>query len=122
MTADVDLYPVSGKVLVKGQPAEGAKVTFYPTAAESMGPKMPVPAGTTDANGDFRLQSSEADDGAPAGEFKVTVVWPAPPPPNATGVFDLKDRLGGRYANPQTSKLTAQVEEGGGEIPPFELQ
>jgi hypothetical protein len=70
----------------------------------------------------FRLRSYSPDDGAPAGEFKVTVVWPAAPPPNATGVFQLKDRLGGRYANPETSKLTARVEPGGGEIAPFELQ
>ena len=83
---------------------------------------MPGPVGTTDASGQFQLRSYEDGDGAPAGEFKVTIVWPAPPPPDATGVFDLKDRLGGRYANPQTSKLTAQVAEGGGEIPPFELQ
>jgi hypothetical protein len=118
----VNVYPVSGRVLVKGQPADGAQVAFYPTAAELQGPKMPVPAATTDANGVFRLQSYELEDGAPAGEFKVTVAWPAPPAPNASGVFDLKDRLGGRYSNPQTSKLTARVEEGGGEIPPFELQ
>jgi hypothetical protein len=118
----VDVYPVSGKVLVQDRPADGAEVVFYPMVAEADGVKMPGPAGTTDAGGVFHLRSYEALDGAPAGEFKVTVVWPAAPPPNASGVFQLKDRLGGRYANPQTSKLTATVEPGGGEIPPFELQ
>ena len=118
----VDVYPINGKVLVKGQPADGAEVAFYPTAPELQGPRTPVPEGTTDGSGVFRLQSYEPDDGAPAGEFNVTVVWPSPPPSNATGVFDFKDRLGGRYSDPQTSKLTARVEEGGGEIPAFELQ
>jgi hypothetical protein len=118
----VDVYPVTGKVMVKGQPAEGAEVVFYPVTAEVDGVKIPGPAATTDANGVFRLRSYEAEDGAPAGEFKVTVVWPAPPPPNASGVFQMTDRLGGRYANPDTSKLTARVEPGGGEIAPFELQ
>jgi hypothetical protein len=67
------------------------------------------------------LSSYEPDDGAPAGEFKVTVVWQEPPPPNAVGVFAQKDRLRGRYTNPQTSTLTARVEQGGGELPPFQL-
>ena len=38
------------------------------------------------------------------------------------GTFDQKDRLGGRYSNPDKSELTAHVDKGGGEIPPFELQ
>jgi hypothetical protein len=118
----VEVFPVSGRVLVRGQPAEGAEVAFYPTSPKLKGRKMPGPVGTTDAKGQFQLRSYEPGDGAPAGEFKVTIVWPAPPPPNASGVFNLKDRLAGRYADPQTSTLTAQVEQGGGEIPPFELQ
>ena len=118
----VKVYPVSGKVLVNGQPAEGATVTFYSTNDELREHKLPPPTATVDANGEFRLSSYEPDDGAPVGEFQVTVVWPEPVPPNAVGVFDQKDRLRGRYANPQISKLTARVDPGGGELPPFELQ
>lgn len=118
----VRVYSVNGKVLVNGQPAEGARVVFYPTTPAEPGQKVPTPSATTDASGEYRLDSYEVEDGAPAGEFKVTVVWPEPPPANATGEFDLKDRLRGRYSNPQTTQLTATVEEGGGEIPAFELQ
>jgi hypothetical protein len=118
----VDVYPVSGKVLVEGQPAEGADVVFYPTIPTVDGMKLPGPAGTTDAGGVYRLRSYEPDDGAPAGEFKVTVVWPAAPPPNATGVFQFKDRLGGRYANPDKSGLKITVPEGGGELAAIELK
>jgi hypothetical protein len=117
----VDVYPVTGKVLVGGQPAEGAIVTFYSATDELRERKVPPPTGTVDASGEFRLSSYEPDDGAPAGEFKVTVVWQEPPPPNAVGVFAQKDRLRGRYTNPQTSTLTARVEQGGGELPPFQL-
>jgi len=118
----VEVFPVSGKVLVNGQPAEGASVIFYSQSPDSEGKKMPVPGGTTDANGDFQLTSYESGDGAPAGEYKVAVVWYEPPSPNATGVSEQPDRLRGRYANPQTSKLTARVEQGCSELPPFELQ
>ena len=119
---EVDVYPVTGKVLVGGQPAEGAIVTFYSATEELRERKVPPPTGTVDVNGAFHLSSYEPDDGAPAGEFKVTVVWFEPPPPNAVGVFSQQDRLRGRYTNPQTSTLTAHVEQGGGALPPFQLQ
>ena len=116
------VYPVSGKVVVKGQPADGARVVFYPAAPDAVEKKLPSPAGETDATGQFQLQSYEPDDGAPLGDYKVSVTWLEPPPANAQGIFDQKDRLGGRYSNPDKSKLTAHVDKGGGEIPAFEIQ
>jgi hypothetical protein len=117
------VYPVSGKVLVKGAPAGGARVVFYPVAEELKKPGMPIPEGTTDNAGAFKLRSYEPEDGAPAGEYKVCVIWFEP---QADGSIvdspSAKDRLGFRYSNPQKSNLTAKVEEGGGELPPFELQ
>ena len=118
----IKVYPVQGKVLVKGQPAQGARVVFYPTASEVDGKKLPTPAGETDESGEFRLESYTSKDGAPVGDYKVGITWLAPPPPNATGIFDQKDRLAGRYSKPDSSKLTAHVEKGGGEIPPFDLK
>jgi hypothetical protein len=109
-------------VLVDGQPAADARVVFYSTAPAGPDLKTPTPAGTTDANGEFRLESFEAGDGAPIGEYTVTIVWPETPPPNFRGIFEAKDRLGGRYTSPESSKLTAKVEKGGGEIPPFALK
>jgi hypothetical protein len=84
--------------------------------------KLPVPAGEANDAGEYKLQSFVPEDGAPEGEYKVTVVWPEPPPANAMGIFEQKDRLAGRYSNPEKSGLTARVESGGGEIPPFDLQ
>jgi hypothetical protein len=81
-----------------------------------------IPSAETNESSEFKLQSYVPDDGAPDGDYKVMVVWLELPPPNALGVFDQKDRLGGRYSDPEKSKLTAHVERGGGEIRPFELQ
>ena len=117
----VEVYPVSGKVFVGGKPIEGISVIFYGQAPAQEDKRMPVPAGVTDANGEFRLTSYDSGDGAPAGEYKVAVIWNEPPPPNFSGVFEPRDRLGGRYASPNTSKLTATVPEGGAELPPFQL-
>jgi hypothetical protein len=121
----VKLYPAHGKISVKGQPAEGAKVTFYSTSTTAVGTdgmKLPPSSGTTDASGVFHLETYKPDDGAPAGDYKVTVTWPEAPPPNAQGIFNQKDRLQGRYADLKTSQLTAKIEEGGGEIQTFELK
>lgn len=118
----IKVYPVHGKVLVNGQPAAGARVVFYPTTAATEGQKLPSPSGETDSAGDYMLQSFAPGDGAPVGDYQVTVVWLEPPPPNAQGIFDQRDRLAGRYATPEKSNLTARVEKGGGEIPPFSLK
>lgn len=123
-TDRVEVFPVHGKVVANGQPAEGARVVFYPKVKEVGGMPMPAPAATTDASGEYRLESYDPEDGAPAGDYVVTVVWPEPPPPNAKelGVYDQKDRLRGRYVDPAKSGLTANVPDGGGEISPFELK
>lgn len=120
----VDVVRVQGKVLVNGQPADGARVVFYPQVTEVDGLPMPTPSANTDASGVYHLESYEPQDGAPVGEYSVTVVWPEPPPPNAEalGVYDQKDRLKNRFTTPTKSGLTATVPNGGGEIPPFDLK
>lgn len=118
------VFPVHGKVLVNGQPADGAKVTFFPVSVEAKSgtAKLPPPSGTVDVSGMFHLETFKPEDGAPAGDYRVTVVWLEAPPANAQGIFNQKDRLQGRFANPEKSTLKAQVPDGGGEIPPFELK
>jgi hypothetical protein len=119
----MEVFPVSGKVTVNGQPAAGAHVVFYGATPDLTGPGTPAPDGTTDENGEYRLRSYDPEDGAPAGEFKVTVEWPEPIPPNVDQeMYRPKDRLKGRYSNPDKSGLKRTVPEGGGELPPIELQ
>ena len=63
--------------------------------------------------------------GALAGEYIVTIIWPeentstaismeAPPPP--------PDRLKGRYADPEKSKLTAVIKSGPNKLEPFNIE
>jgi hypothetical protein len=122
----IDVYPVSGKVLVSDAPAEGAKVVFYPVADELKQPGMPVPYAFTGADGSFRLRSYDPDDGAPAGEFNVSVLWPktSAETESAGGEEDKEsmDRLGNRYLDPNKSGLKVTIEEGGAELPPFKLR
>ena len=117
------VYPAGGKVLVRGTPAEGARITFYPVAEGANRPGMAIPSGDVDAAGVYHLQSYLPGDGAPAGEYRVAVSWLEALSAGANPEqVSRKDRLAGKYSDPAKSKLTAKVEKGGGEIPPFELQ
>lgn len=62
-----DTVPVSGTVVYKNQPVEGATVSF-------MAPGAPRAAsGVTDAEGKFQLSTFEFNDGAIVGENVVTI-------------------------------------------------
>jgi hypothetical protein len=64
------VYPVRGQVLVGGWPAARASIAFHPvgTAADDL-----RPTAQTDDQGYFTLTSYAAGDGAPEGEYAVTV-------------------------------------------------
>jgi hypothetical protein len=108
-------YPAKGQVLVNGQPAKGVMVIFHHVG--DWGDKTIVPQGLTDDEGRFVLATYGVEDGAPAGDYKVTIEWPA---------FRRKksapDKLGGRFAKAETSGLTAHIESSDNELPPFDLK
>ncbi len=112
------LYPVHGKVLFDGRPAPGALVVFHPVRDD---PKVPKPSGTVRGDGTFSLGTFAPDDGAPPGDYRVAIVWPAAQSPAGSQKADIPNRLPVRYANPQTSPLHAQVKDGPTELEPFKL-
>jgi hypothetical protein len=121
----VSVYPVSGKVLHRGRPAAGANVIFHATDPSAAASSVPIPRGTVQADGTFELSSYEESDGAPAGTYDVTVIWPpdaADPNADPESAGGEADRLRGRYANPNTSGLSATVLEAETQLEPFELQ
>src|SRR5262245_25454971 len=122
---DVPLHPVLGKVLHKSQPLSGATVIFHAASGDDTNGDFPV--GQTEDDGRFVLTTGGRS-GAPAGEYKVTIVCLEAPQPHssksgrlATGDDDPQDRLKGAYANPATSKLTAVVKSGTNQLEPFVL-
>ena len=106
------VFPVRGQVFVNGRPAAGAVVVFHPEH-EPADPKGPRPRASVRADGSFVLGTHAAADGAPAGNYVVTVAW------RPGGVGD--DRLGGVYADPAQPRLTTVVLKGSNELPPFRL-
>src|SRR5262245_20773626 len=92
------VYPVHGQVFVAGLPAEGALVIFLPI--DDPDPQAPKPSGKVGADGSFTLSSYVLQDGAPAGEYGVTILWFVP---DLSVNPSAPDKLQGRYADPQTS-------------------
>lgn len=116
------VYSTTGSVTVDGNPVEGVKIVLYGSTPELRGPGSVAPYAETDAEGNFSLTSYEPGDGAPAGSFKVTAIWPEPAPPGADEeFFEPKDLLKGKYESPDSTPLEVTIEEASNELPPFEL-
>lgn len=114
------VFPVRGAVLVAGKPAVRAAVVFHPIGDRAAG--SPRPSAQVAADGTFVLGTYTADDGAPPGEYAVTVFWPAAAAPIGGDADSDVDRLGGRYSDPATTALRARVDEQPTDLAPFRLQ
>lgn len=122
------LFPVEGTVLVDGKPATNAVVILHRPDAPSAGGSLPAdpltlppnPTGDCDEEGHFVLGTYLARDGAPAGEYLVTVSWKDPEARNRDGET-YPELLPGHYQDPRKSKLTAQVVAGENAPLVFEL-
>ena len=113
------LYPVKGSVRINGEPARGVNIMFTPVAPPEGGATPLSPAAVTGEDGSFRLMSFKPGDGAPAGDYRVTVIYPMHRfNKHLSGI----DRLKGKFANPKTSRLTAKVELKSNDLPPFDLK
>ncbi|MEW4562829.1 hypothetical protein AB1K70_09905 [Bremerella sp. JC770] len=113
---EVETYPTTGSVTVQGEPAFGAIVVLHPTSDVGM-TKGNRAFAKAQQDGTFALTTYVTGDGAPAGEYTATVIWPENP--NARGPSP--DRLRGKYANPASSDLTVSVKPGENQLPPWEL-
>jgi hypothetical protein len=114
------VVPVSGNVTYQGEPVEGAIVTFLPQGTQR------AATGRTDASGQYKLTTLEAEDGAMPGDYQVTIAKTevsgtrdteddTPPPVFDSGLPPIysKELVPVKYKNVQTSGLTAQVSDSG---------
>jgi hypothetical protein len=115
------VFPVSGKVLFNGRPAAGALIAFHP-AEELDNPRALRPIATVARDGTFRLTTYDTNDGAPAGEYVVTVYWPGPLPKHSPPGEVGPDQLGGRYATPRSPLCRMTIKECDNQLGPFQVK
>jgi hypothetical protein len=105
------VHPVRGQLLVGGKPATGAFVYLVPIN-EPAEPVDPRPRAEVAPDGTIEFSMYGNKDGAPIGDYVVTVLW------EGEGGYD---QLKGQYLDPKKSKLRVTVKEGPNELPPFKL-
>jgi hypothetical protein len=116
------LFPVTGKLLLDGQPMVGATIIFNPTTAFPPGAPKQRPRAMVDADGTFHVSTYANNDGAPAGEYKVTVSWKG----DLTGVTseqagDLPEKAPLTVQEASSSRLRIKVTEAENTLPTWEL-
>lgn len=112
------VFPASGKVTFQGQPPVGALVVLHPKVStpqnESVRPRAYVKA-----DGSFELSSYESNDGAPAGDYAVVVVWPKPVKSPSGEASAGPNVLPPKYARPETSPAIVKIAEGSNQLNPI---
>jgi hypothetical protein len=120
----VPCYPVHGEVFV-GQgkdrvAATGASVTFHPTTPA--GADVPRPHAQVGDDGKFVVTTFVKDDGAPAGDYTITITWVPPKPRPPFKPKEVGDKLKGEYGDPKKADINYSVEaRKDNKVPPIEL-
>jgi hypothetical protein len=112
-------HPVRGTVTLADKPVAEATVVFHPTkplAGHSL-----KPIAYTDAQGNFELTTFTSGDGAPAGDYAITVVLREPKQVGEELVRDGKHLLPFRYSDPQKSGLSFTVKAEANVVPALKL-
>jgi hypothetical protein len=106
---------VRGQVMFRGKPANGALVVFNPVGQTD--PKAVRPQGLVGSDGTFEVGTYGEKDGAPTGEYAVTVVWLIENPRTKKEWSPLPTR----YMAPDQSGLRVTIHDGPNELQPFQL-
>jgi hypothetical protein len=113
------LYPFTGKVTYKGKPTPGAQLILHPVGSED--PNAPQPSGVVKDDGSFALSTFQPGDGAPAGDYKVAIIW-IEAKAKADRDAELPNKLPAKYADVKQSGLTLKVEKSQENHKDFELK
>ena len=105
----VRVCPVQGKAEYEGQPIASASIFLHPAWVKE--PSFPRPRATVNDDGTFVVGTYGRDDGAPPGEYKVTVQWFTRTDPADEDSLPV-NLLPPRYARADTSDVTVQIRDG----------
>lgn len=113
------LVPVSGHVTFEGKTISGASISFRPRDKSLA--SLPMPRAVVGPDGRFLVGTFDANDGAPAGDYDVSIQWFPAPSSNDENILP-RNQLPSRYAHPDTSGLTVRIDSGPTELPTLQLK
>ncbi|MDB5313218.1 MAG: hypothetical protein JWO38_7420 [Gemmataceae bacterium] len=113
-------YPTDGKLLISGQPV--GNVTVFLNPLNSPDPELTRAYATTKSDGTFSLTTYAAYDGAPEGEYVVTILYE----PLDSPLFRAKGKpptFDKKFTDPATSPLRATiVKQPRNQLDPFDVK
>ena len=115
----IPVFKTAGRITFKNQPASGAFLVLHPKNVAT--PNAPRPTAHVQADGTFQPTTFDSADGAPAGEYVVTVEWRKlvndrgewVPGPNL---------LPAKYSDPARSDVIVKIAAGQNDLPPIALR
>ncbi len=114
------VFPVKGTVRFEGEPAAGAFVVFHPRSAAKPDAEAPRSTGKVQPDGTFELTTTSQADGAPAGEYAVTVQWTRLIRQGGDAVAG-PNVIPSIYAKPETTPLKVTVKDAPNQLDPFNI-
>ena len=112
----LETIKVRGKVTVDGKPMKDLWVKFHPVDSSI----TVVPRAQTDASGNFQITTYSGGDGAPPGDYKITIEWLTYIKRDSD--WGGPDKLKNQYNDPATTPFEVTVEDEPLELEPFELK
>ena len=112
-----DVFPVTGRLVFGDTYPAGALVVLHPLT-----PLVDIhPRATVKQDGSFEISSYGQGDGAPAGEYRLTVTWHKPILVQGQPSLSA-NRFPPRLAQPETTDLNVTVSPGVNQLPPIKIQ
>jgi hypothetical protein len=110
------VFRTTGEIHVGGQPAEGVTVVLIPAEGSEAAGKKLSPSAVTEVDGTYQISTYDQGDGAPEGEYRITLKRYVDPssgkngPPE--GFMPEVDRWNGKYSKPDKSPWKASITQG----------
>jgi hypothetical protein len=113
------VFPVRGEIHFKGQAPTGAFIVLHPKSGPN--PDAPSPRAMVGPDGSFALSTYNGQDGAPEGEYVLTVQWNKLVK-QGNDVVSGPNVLPAKYASPRTSDIKITVASSENRLKPIQLR
>ncbi len=121
--AKLPVFPVKGKLIMDGKPMIAAAIIFNPVQKFPKEAAKLLPRAIADENGDFTVSTYGDGDGAPAGDYKITISWKGAEAVEMTDGArgELEEKAPEGYQSPRMSRIRIKVKEEPNTLPTWDL-
>ncbi len=115
----IAVYPATGAIKFRGQPVPGAFVSLHRKDGADI--DVPHPTATVGADGTFSLSTYAGQDGAPEGDYVLTVQWYKPIRREGE-IVGGPNALPPKYASANTSDIVVKIAAEPNNLAPIQIR